>query len=130
MTFSCVMSPDPVEDLLALHIRQHIELDLGDRIRPAITVRAIEVDLDAFRNSTEPLLGLLDAGVRQPGDSSLSGHGVQCLAIGASAGRRTGKPAASSAALTSAIRSVPKWKTVAAKTASAPAAMAGGKSAA
>jgi hypothetical protein len=32
------------------------------------------------------------------------------------------------AAFTSAMRSVPKWKTVAASTASAPAAIAGGKS--
>ena len=41
--------------------------------------------------------------------------------------QRTGWPAAASACLTSPIRSVPKWKTVAASTASAPASTAGGK---
>src|SRR6476620_11614831 len=121
---------DSIENLLAFQVGQHEKLDIRDRIRPAVTVTAIDVDVDAFRNSTQSLLRLLDGGVGQPSTSSLFRHGVQCLAVGASVGRRTGKPAASSAALTSAIRSVPKWKTVAASTASAPAAIAGGKSSA
>ena len=42
-------------------------------------------------------------------------------------GQRTGWPAAASASLTSPTDRVPKWKTVAASTASAPASTAGGK---
>ena len=130
MTFRPLHLSDAVQDLFALHVRQHVELDFGDRIRPAVAVSAIEVDVDAVGDSTESTLGFLNAGVRQPSDPFRSRHGVQCPAVGASAGWRTGKPAASIAVLTSAIRSVPKWNTVAASTASAPAATAGGKSAA
>ena len=42
-------------------------------------------------------------------------------------GQRTGWPAAARADLTSPIETVPKWKTLAARTASAPASTAGGK---
>ena len=59
---------DAVEDLFALQIRQHVELDVGDRVRPTVTVSAIDVDVDAVGDSTESTLGFLDAGVRQPSD--------------------------------------------------------------
>ncbi len=66
--------PDPVKDLLALEIGQHIELDISDRIWPAITVGAIDVDLDTVRESAESPLGFFGAGVRQPDKPSRCGH--------------------------------------------------------
>src|SRR4029453_10422033 len=36
---------DPVENLLALQVRQHVELDLGHSVRPAVTVSSVAVDM-------------------------------------------------------------------------------------
>src|SRR4030095_687504 len=66
--------PHPVKDLLTLEIRQHIELDISERIRPVIAVGAVHVALDTVRDSTEPPLGFLGTGVRQPDKPSRYRH--------------------------------------------------------
>ena len=56
----------PDEHLGARHVRQHVELDLTDRVRPRVVAPAVEVDFDPGRDATEPALGLGLVGVRQP----------------------------------------------------------------
>src|SRR5207342_3112075 len=41
---------DPVENLRALQVRQDKELNLGDRIGPAVTIGSIAVDVDTLGN--------------------------------------------------------------------------------
>ena len=121
MTFRLLHLRDAVEHLLALHVGQHVELDLGDRIRPAGHRRRGRSRCRCRRGfHPSRLLGLVAVGVRQPSESSLFSTEFSVSPSERVRGGGPDNPAAAIAALTSAIRSVPKWKTVAASTASAP----------
>ena len=126
MTRRLRISRGPVEHLLALHVRQHVELDLGDRVGVGSSPSARKtVDVDArpeCRRAVRP---------PPPGRRTAARPPLRHGTIPADArARGPGTRRPPGRALTSAIRSVPKWNTVAASTASAPAATAGGKSSA
>src|SRR5215217_6810357 len=120
---------DPVLDRLGL--------GHGDEQQPGLAVRPGQEPLGVAR-----LVGVvgvllvagdlapeLDQGIRVgavEGDvAGTGGHGGSLTVGGAAV--RTGRPAAARVALTSAIESWPKWKTLAARTASAPARQASAK---